>query len=299
MATKTYVLLESMDATAPVYRTTPDGKRSQVKKIQFYKPTLRQEFEDENGISRVIRYKSSSRFIEQDKQIKEENIPANAKWTMNERRDLLFKFGVLTTNKERTQQYLESHPEYVEFKGTCDTVRQPTFKLLDQAGEAKIKNEETRKRVKASYKIFEEINLEQAQELIIRLNGFYVQPPNTLSECQNKLIDFLDDAEIQGIEAILKEDKDLTIDEKNKAFINKLILQNKLSLDVKTGMFKKDNGSGQFVEVKKVVEGATQDEKVIAFATFLNSEDGKTLKSVLEKELKEAKKSNVKEQKTE
>ena len=51
MAVKTYVLLENMDANAPVYRTTPDGKRSQVKKIPFFKTRLRQEFTDENGKS--------------------------------------------------------------------------------------------------------------------------------------------------------------------------------------------------------------------------------------------------------
>lgn len=297
MAVKTYVLLENMDADALVFRQTAEG-RSQIKKIPFHKPTLRQEFTDENGVGQVIRYKSSSKFIEQDKQIKEESTPANATWTNNERKDLEFRFGILTTNKEIAQRYLEAHPEFEGFKGSCDTVREPRYKLLDEKGDAKIKNEATRKRIQAAAKIYDKLDLEQAQELIIRLNGFYVKPPDDLEECQNKLIDFLDDASDVAVEAVLKEDKDLTESEKNSVLIGKLINDDVIKVDVASGMFTKNRGDGQFVDLKKVVEGTDLEDKISVFSDFLSTDDGKILKASLLKEVK-GKKKKPTEDKTE
>ncbi len=73
MATKTYILLPSMDADAPVYQTLPDGSRSQVKKIRSHRPTMRQTFQDKEGLNKTIRYKSNSNFIYQDEQLEKEN----------------------------------------------------------------------------------------------------------------------------------------------------------------------------------------------------------------------------------
>jgi len=293
MAIKTYVLLENMDADAPVFKQTADGQRVQVKKIPFHRPTLRQEFQDKDGNSRVIRYKSSSKFIDQDLQIEKEKIEANAPFTTTERRDCEFRFGVLTTNKARAQEYVEAHPEMEGFDGTCDNVRAPKYRLLDEVGEAKIKNEDTRKRVKAASKVYD-LNLEEAQALLIKLNGSFFKTPTDIDTCQNLLIDFIDDANIAGLDDVLKGEKEMTVDQKTTVLIGKLINAELLSFDSVQGKISKKKDS-KWIDVREMSDEYSLDERMRLFSDFLNTEDGKPLRVDLEKDLSDFLKKKPKE----
>lgn len=284
MATKTYVLLESMDADAPVYRQTAEGGRIQVKKIPFHRPTLRQEFQDENGVSRVIRYKSASKYIDQDKQMTEEKIDANAPFTTSERRDCEFRFGVLTTNKLRAQDYLEAHPEFQGFKGTCDSVREPKYKLLDEVGDAKIENAKTRKRVKAANKIYD-LDLAGAKEMIIKLNGFSIDTPDDLDLCQQMLIKFIDDHEEEGLDAVLSEET--TNDEKNTVLIGLLVEKELLNFDLGKGKVSKKDAAGKWVAVKDI-SADTMDEQKRLFSQYLLTKKGAALLEDLNKALSDS-----------
>lgn len=286
---KTYVLNSIMDADAPVFQTTPDGQRSQVKKIPFHRPTLRQEFTDENGVARVIRYKSSSKYIDQDLQIEKEKVDANAPFTTTERRDCEFRHGVLTTNKVRAQEYLEAHPEFEGFKGYCESVRQPRYRLLDEAADTKLQNAEIRKRVRAASKVLD-TDLDGLQELIIRLNGSFVSTPNSKEECENMLMAFIDDTNEAGLDAILKEEKDVTVDDKTSVLIGKLLNKKLLEFDVTKGVINKIGKDGQWLEIRKMSAEYPLEEWLRLFSDFLNTEDGKALKQDLEKDLKESKK---------
>lgn len=288
---KTYVLLDSMNATAPVYQQLPDGQRVQITKIPYHHPTRRQSFFENSGKSRVIRYKSHSSTIDQAVQIKEENILANEPFTPQETKDLEFRFGVLTTMKVRAQEYLEAHPEYDKFDGFCDDVKQPKYKLLDEAAENKIKNIDTRLRVKAMNKIFD-LTLDEAKSMIIRLNGSFVQLPDSgnpeddLEECVTMLTSFIDESEIKGLEAVLLEEKEVNIDDQTTILIGKLINQGSLSFDAVEGKISKKDKAGKWIVVRDMSAEYSLDERKRLFSDFLNTEDGKALKTDLEKDLK-------------
>lgn len=283
MATKIYVLLESMDADAPVYQTLADGTRIQVKKIRSHRPTLRQDFQDEDGVGKVIRYKIGSQTIDQRVQIDKEKLEANARFTSQEYKDLEFNFAINVTNKKMVQDYLEAHPEFEGFKGFCDDVKSPRYKLLDEAGEQKIKNTDTRKRIKAANKIID-LNLEAAQELLLRLNGSFFVTPTELEPCQNLLIDFVDDAEEAGLDAILKEEAERTVDEKTTVLIGKLINAKVLSFDAVEGKITKVKG-GKEIILRDMSSEYSMDERKRLFSDFLNTTDGSALKNDLENDL--------------
>lgn len=299
MAIKTYVLLDTMDANAPVFQKLPNGERVQVKKIPLHAPTLRQEFYDKEGNAKVIRYKSHSKFIDQDKQIKEENIPANSKFTREEMDSRKFRFGICATGKVRLQEFLEAHPEFEGFSGTCDSIRTPKYKLLDKVGESKIKNDGTRLMVKAVNKVLT-LSLEDAQAMLIRLNGSFFETPNVnqyegtdeekreaaTNECQNMLINFINDSESEkALNAVLKEDSENTVDEKTTILIGSLINAKLLSFNEVEGAISKFS-NGKWVTVREISTEYPTEERQRLFNNFLNSNEGKPLKQDLEKDLK-------------
>lgn len=273
MAVKTYVLLENMDADAPVYRQMADGKREQIKKIPFHRPTLRQEFQDKDGNGHVIRYKQASKFIDQAEQMEKEKLDANLPFTTVERRDCEFRHGILVTPKLRAQEYLEAHPEFQGFEGYCDTVREPKYRLLNEAVDAKLKNTETKKRIQAASKVFD-LGLKQAQEMLTRLNGSFFETPNTIEECQNMLITFIDDSEEAGLDAVLKvknnDDEEATI------LIGSLLRKEKLSFNVKEGQVSKKDVNGKWIDVKEIVADTLEERKRL-FIQYILSDNGNSL----------------------
>lgn len=294
---KTYVLLSSLDADAPVFQKTADGQRIQVKKIPVWHPYRRIAFQDENGIGRVYRYKAHAVnaegkiVLDQREQIEKLKIEANEPFTRNEIKDLEFRNGVCFTNKVAAQAYLEAYPGFQGFKGTCDEIREPQYKLLDEATEALIKNSETRKRIEAASKVLKS-NLDEARSMLIRLNGSFFETPNTgndeadLGECQNMLWAFIDDAEEPGLDAVLQNEKDITIDEQTTVLIGKLLNAKLISFDATEGKISKKDKDNKWIVVREMSDEYSMEERKRLFSDFLNTDDGKALKLDLEKDLK-------------
>lgn len=290
MALKTYELLENMDASAPVYQTLPDGKREQIKKIPFYRPTLRQTFQDETGRSKTIRYKATSETILQAEQIEKEKIPANDPFTTQEYSDLMFRYAVLTTDNLTAQDYLEAHPDFLGFKGKRPAeIREARYKLVDEVKDAEAKNEDIWKRADAINKI-RNLGLDQLQSLLIRLNGFAYKTPTTVVDCQNDLVAFIDDAGDNELDALLKNEEDVTIDEKTSILIGKLLTADVLSFDAVQGNISKKDKDGKWVNIRSLSNEYSLDERMRLFSDFLNTEDGKPLRLDLEGSLKKSKK---------
>lgn len=297
--TKSYVLLESMDADAPIYQTLPGDKRVQIRKIPMHRPYLQVTFMDRNGKNRTLRYKASTDKIYQDEQIKD-GILANEQFTQSERDSLYFRHGHLTTRSPVIQKFLEAHPENELFWipdekgriGYCNEVKKPTFKLLDKKSEIKINNNEMRKRTRAATKIWD-LNLEQAQEMLIRLNGSFFETPNDLEECQGMLIQWLDDTNEAGVDEILKDD--LNVDESTTILIGKLINQGTLSFDHTAGKISKKDKAGNWIAVRDLNADYSMEEKKRIFADWLNTDEGKALKTDLEKDVKRAEKAAAKQ----
>jgi hypothetical protein len=300
MSIKTYVLLDSMNADAPIFQRLPNNQREQITRIPRHRPYLQVTFQDENGKSKTIRYKANCDSVDQAVQIKEFGILANEKFTQNERDNPWFKYGLLTTDKQNLQLFLESHPEFNEFKGSCDSVKKHCYKLLDKVGESKIKNDDTKKRVKAAYKIIN-LELDSARNLLIKINGSYFETPKTgndesdLQECQNMLTEFLDSTNEAGLDAILKEDITDTIDEKTTVLLGKLINAGELSFDAVADAIAKKGKDNNWIKLRDI--SATQytaAERMRLFSDFLNTEDGKPLKNDLEKQMADIERKSAK-----
>lgn len=304
MAVKVYELLPSMDSDAPVYQTLPNNQREQIRKIPRHRPYLQVTFQDENGVSKTIRYKSGSNHIFLKEQMELDKIDANAKFTQNERDNLWFKFGVLATDKKNLQDFLENHPEFEGFKGSCDDVKKPCYRLVNKAVDSKSRNAEQKKRVQAASKIYN-LDLDEARAMLIKINGAYFDTPNTgdaeadLAECQNMLTDFLDDTNEAGLDAILKEKSTDTVDEKVTILIGKLINAGELSFDAQENAIVKKGKDGAWIKLRDISSTQyTPEERMRLFSDFLNTEDGKILKNDLEKQLTEFEsKTNNKEKK--
>lgn len=290
MPIKTYVLLDSMDSHAPIYQTTADGKRMQIKKIPYWRPYLRVTFQTEDGKSKTIRYKSSATdaegnsVLDQREQIDKLKIDANEPFTKTERRDLEFRNGILVTNKLISQDYLGIYPGIEGFAGFCDDVSQPVYKLLDDVLDAKIKNTDMRKRITAANKVIH-MGLEEAQAMLIRLNGSFFETPKNVDDCQNILMEFIDDAEDAGLNAVLQKDSEINIDDKTTILIGKLLNQGTLSFDAIEGKISKKDKDDKWVTIRDMSAEYSVEERKRLFSDFLNSPAGKLLKDDLEKDL--------------
>lgn len=280
---KTYVLLDALDNNAPIYQQVPGNKRVQLKKIPVYPLYLQVTITTPEGKNRTMRYKGNAQTIWQDEQIKD-GILANERFTSNDRTEMQFRNGLLITTKPLAQEYIKNYPGNSSFQGICDAIPQPFFKELDPAVESKIANSEFKKRLKAANKIAS-LELPEAKEMLIRLNGSFFVTPKTVEECQNLLMDFLDDSEDEGMNLILKEESSLNIDQSTSILIGKLINQGTLSFTKTEGKVSKVGKDGKWVDLKDTGSNISMDEKLRLFGNFLNTSDGKALKDDLESDL--------------
>ena len=100
------------------------------------------------------------------------------------------------------------------------------------------------------------------------------------------LIEFVDAAEDKGLDAVLKEDNETTVDEKTTVLIGKLLNAGILSFDKSEGKISKLDKSGKWIEVRDMSSAYSLDERKRLFSDFLNTSDGKALKDDLENDLK-------------
>lgn len=283
---KTYVLLDALNSSAPIYQHIGDGKRVHLTKIQNWSPYLRITFHDKDGKTRTIRYKEGLDEIDQKVQIKEYETPANLPFTPREYSDLTFKLGTLTTNKENVQKYLENYPAFDKFEGFSDDHRTPCFKLLDEVAESKKLNTEIRKRVKAASKVLN-IGLEEKQDLLLRMNGSFFVPPTTELDCENLLMEMVDEMDEKGLEEVLRDE--LTPDESVSILIGKLLNAKLLSFDKSPNQISK-KVKGNWVDVKEISSDYTQEERKRYFLEFLTSDSGKMLLAELRQDIDSPKK---------
>lgn len=281
MALKTYVLLSALDVNAPIYQHVGNGKRVQINKLPEWKPYLRVTFQDENGITKTARFKDTSKYVYQDDQIEKEKMLANTPWTAREIAMLTFRHGVLSTESITAQNYLESIPAMQGVKGHSVDYPSPCYKLLDEETDKKLKNAETRKRISAGQRIIN-LSLEDAQALLIRLYGSSFELPKDVVECQNILVEAMDQADEKGVDEFLREE--INMDEEVSILIGKLLSAGTLSFDaIPNQVARKANG--KWIEIKAISSEYTQEDRARYFSEFLTSDAGKLLLADLKKEL--------------
>jgi hypothetical protein len=300
MPFKTYVLLDSMNVTVPIYQRVNKEQRVPIVKRNGYAPFLQLTVQDENGVSHNIRYKEACPTIFMDEQIEKYKIAANAKYSNTERSDRFFRNGINTTNKVSMQKWLETYPGFDKSTYTSEDVPMKQYTLFDKGNINKIQNAETKLRLRAANKVAE-LELSGAQAMLIRLNGSFFKTPSpadftgtteekeasALEECQNMLFEFVDAAEEKGLKAVLQEEEQTNIDDKTTVLIGKLINAGKLSFDAVEGTISKKDKNGEWIKVRDMSAEYSLDERKRLFSDFLNTKDGKPLKEDLEKDLSE------------
>jgi len=314
MAIKTYVLLPHTESSAPIYRRINQDQRIRLSKRVVEQPFLRITFNDQReeivdlspdsatygkkipnpkfDKNVTIRLKLTSNTIFQDQQIKD-GILANEPFTPAERACVQFHNGVLMTSNPIVQWYLESSPQFNGFKGLCDSVRQPLYEVFDPVAEVSETNKDIRRRTAAVVKVMG-LELKEAQDLIIRLNGSYVKTSDDLLEVQNSLVDFIDNAGDLELAELMKDS--INVDQEVTIIIGRAIKEGLLSFDQEPNQVSKKKGDG-WVNVKMVSSDVDKIERERLFSVFLTSPEGKLLLEDLKADLAKAETKKSKKEK--
>ncbi len=306
---KTYVLLEHTHASANVFLQV-----NQHQRVRLYKRPIDHAYgqitqTNRDGKNVTLRLKLQTDEIDQAKQIKEIGIPANEKYTQAERDALMFRDGVLITDNPTVQKFLETSAQFAdnwdkakdpEGKGrvvrTAD-IRQPLYALYDETVTLKADDDVFMNRLNAANKIAKVKDIKTGQDLLYRLYGAFHKVPQTLLEIRAQLIAYLDEADDKMIAFILKDDKEMNIDENTEVLIGKAIGFGLLSFDAVEDQVTILVG-GKQRNVKQIPSEYQPEERKTYFAQFLTSEDGKLVRTELEKEVKEKETKSVKDKVT-
>lgn len=300
MPVKTYVLRSHTHSNAPVYQRINKDQRVRFEKRPIDHAYLQLTFaeapNDEGATkNRTIRLKLSSNTIYQDEQIKE-GILANVPFTTAERNAVKFVQGVLMTKNTIVQTFLEASPQFGQFKGYCDAVKEPLYDLYDKTAEVKINNAEVLKRLKAINKaaeIYESKDVKKGQDLMIRLNGSFYKAPDDIEEIFAGLTSFIDDADELMLDKLL--DDSMTQDEQLVILVGKAVAAEIISFNEAPNQVSlKKNGN--WVNVKMISDSLEPAERQRVFVEFLASPDGKYLADDLNKILGEEKKGKGKKE---
>jgi len=294
MALKTYVLLPHLHPTAEIYVQINKNQKARLNTLPQWQPYLITTFVDEaeevidydkksptylkkipnpkKGENRTIRLKLNSNTPYQDDQIEKEKIPANQPFSQAEYKAVKFIHNTLSTVNPVVQRYLEVYPGFSDFVGYSDEVKKPAYKLYDPNVEIVSENTEFKKRLKAANKIAE-LEVKEAQDLLIRIYGTFYKVPDTLEAAQNALVNYMDSSD-DALDEILKTDTNL--DDEVTILLGRLVSQGKLSFDAVAGQVCKKKGN-DWIELKAIGNDYTPLERQRYFSEFLTSQAGKLL----------------------
>lgn len=291
MSVKTYVLLQHTKSSANVYVQVNQNQRVRIENRPIDHAFTQITFMDRDGKNKTIRLKLTCDEIYQDKQIKEHLIPANEKWTQEERDAVRFVDGVLITDNPTVQKFLETSPQFDKFwepvngkRGSCVHIKRPLYTLYDENIELDREDNMFRKRLEAANKIAAINDVKEGQELMIRLNGSFFKAPDNIKKIRSELIRFLDEANEEMLDRLLKDE--ITVDEKGTILIGKAINYGILSFDKVPGKVVMIKGN-KTKDLRDISDEYSPEDKKKYFLEFLTSSDGKLLMQDIEKAVKE------------
>lgn len=308
MAIKTYILLPHTEASANVYRQVNGNQRVRLYKRPFDHAHGQITFTNRDGKNQTIRLKLGVDEIDFQKQIKELSIPANEKYTQAERDALLFTDGVLITDNETVQKFLETSPQYDKNwdpnldpdkekrpnkKGNIvrsAEIRQPLYTLYDENIELDEDDAMFMKRLKAGNKIAAIKDVKTGQELMYRLNGAFFDAPDDIKKIRAQLVLFLDSANDAMLDELLKED--VNKDEEVEVLLGRAIGLGIISFDHVENQVVRLNGD-KVTNLKMISSEYEHEDRKRYFIEFLTSNDGKLLMEDLKKLVAKADKAVV------
>lgn len=272
---KVYELLPHLQSSAPIF-VKAGKQKTRITKIPLWQTNLVYTFTDEKGKNVTKRLKLNANTIDQQEQIKDLGIPANEKFSNEERAATKFRNGVILVTNKVVQDFMESIPHFEGFKGKS-TIR-PAYRLVDTAKEEEEENTIFHLTRKAANKIAE-LDLVQGQDLLRAIHGTHYKVPETIKAVQNALVKHMDSSE-EAVMEILKEN--FSFDEEVTIIINKLMNADLLSFTAIDGAVAK-NKNGSWVSLKEVGKQFSFEEKKERFTEFLSTKDGFTLLADLKK----------------
>lgn len=207
MAVKTYELLDHTRPTAPVFVQVSKDQRIRMDTLPLWEPHLIYTFTNKEGKNQTVRLKFNTNEIDQALQIKD-GILANVGFTQQEKNAVKFINGRLSTANDVVQRFLESIPEYEGFTGVRTGEFRAMFRQYVAKDKVKAENTDFKKRVQASNAIIAIEDKDEAFALMQHLNGEgTVVEPEDIEEAQNALVAFLDQADDEGLDAIINFNK--------------------------------------------------------------------------------------------
>jgi hypothetical protein len=288
---KTYHLLAHTESTAQVYVQANATQKVRLSKRPIDHAYGQLTFSNREGSNKTIRLKLNTDEIFLQNQIKPEiGIPANEKYTQAERDALMFRDGVLITANKTVQLFLETSPQFEDFwkpdeqgrVGSCPDIQKPLYKLYDKTVEIKSNHAMFQLRLKAANRVNDLKTVEDAHELLFRLNGSSFKAPDTLEECVDLLVGFIDDADEVMLNALLKDK--LNVDEKVTVLLGKAIKHGIISFDKVPDQIVMTVG-GATRNVKEISSEYSFEERKRYFSEFLTISDGKLLLDDIQKEV--------------
>lgn len=279
---KKYVLVDAVKSTAQIFAKSNINDKDGIRLDTPRRVGLRLQhvFTDKNGKQKKTRYKQGASSIFMDEQMKPtgDNIPANDKYSDEERETLFLINGVLVSNDEFVHSFLDkdNNPQREDFTGRNRGGAGSIFRELDEVGIANIENKFIRDTAKALTKIFE-MDLTEVQSLVALLFGSSYPTPSRLEDCQNLCSKSLEGNE-ERINLVLNgdwgKDGEITV------LLNKAITKDVISFTNKADFVQIKKGK-DWIDAKMVVADSYEQREIL-FRQHLASPEGELLKKDIE-----------------
>lgn len=277
---KKYVLIDAVKSSAKIFVKTGEGAQDGIRldtprKVKLY---LKHIFTDKTGKQQRTRFKMGANSIHLDPQIKLDNIPANEKFTDNDRRHLYFINGVLVTDNEFVQSFLheDNNPQRADFTGRDRGNVTALFKELDEVAIVNDEHSLIRDTATAISKIFT-MNLDEVKGLLSVFYGASYNSPNEVKEAQNIAAKALEN---NPERLRMVNEGSFGSDDKIVILLGKAINAGVISFDNKADYVQMKR-NGEWVDVK-LVAGDTYEIREVAFRQHLSTAEGELLRKDIE-----------------
>lgn len=283
IALKKYVLSDAIKSTAAIYVKTSENVTDGIRLTTPKRVTLHlaHVFTDKAGKQKKTRYKQgASSGIWQDKQIKDDNIPANDKFSDDERRDLQFVNGLLIAEEsdELKVSFLDkdNNPQHEEFTGRNRNGITPVYRELDENALIDSENDFLLMTSQALTKIMA-MERPEVAALLAMFYGSSFPIPEKVKECRNIACKALESNE-QRLKMVINGE--WGIDGKITILLSKALNKNVLSFETKPD-YVQVKKNGEWIDVKMIVAD-TFEQREILFRQYLATEAGELLRNDLE-----------------
>lgn len=279
---KKYVLIDAIKSTAKYYQKVRgeqgDGIRLDTpRRVPIH---LQHTIRHKTLGQKTIRYKQGVQTIFQDEQVDKFKIPANDKFSDDERRALQFVNGVLVVDGEQEIKFLsaEFNPQREDFTGVRIGQITPLFKELDEAAEEQEENLFLKNTATALVKIMEMDKAEVSALLSLFYGASYVAP-TSLKAAQNVAAKALENND-DRLKMVNEWGSNKDVDSEIIILLNKAIQKGIISFDLHDNQVSllKNN---EWRDVK-MIAGDTYEEREILFRQYLTTEQGELLKKDIE-----------------